>query len=93
MPTKRAVLNSLPFALVLAVAAAGLLRIVLYHWREGATLIGAALLLAAALRAVLATNQAGLIAIRGRGVDVLLYASFGTAMVLVSLTITGGPFG
>ena len=93
MPTRRAFLTSLPFALVLTVAAAGLLRIVLYHWREGATLIGVSLLLAAALRAVLATNQAGLIAIRGRGVDVLLYASFGAAIMLVSLTITGGPFG
>jgi hypothetical protein len=87
------VLAHLPFALVLLVVAVGLLRIVLYHWRQGTVLIGIALFLAAALRALLTNEQAGLIMIRGRGVDVLTYSGFGACMIFVSMTIEGGPLG
>jgi hypothetical protein len=87
------VLVHLPFALVLGVVALGLLRIVLYHWRQGTVLIGVALFLAAALRALLSDEQAGLILIRGRGVDVLTYAGFGACMIAVAMTIEGGPLG
>ena len=83
------VLVHLPFGLVLAVVLLGLLRILLYHWRQGTVLIGAALIMAAALRALLRDEQAGLIAIRGRGVDVLTYAGFGVCMMAVALTIEG----
>jgi hypothetical protein len=87
------VLSHLPFAMVLVVVAFGLLRIVLYHWREGTVVIGVALFLAAALRALLRDDQAGLIMIRGRGVDVLTYSAFGACMILVAMTIEGGPLG
>jgi hypothetical protein len=90
---KHPVLAHLPFGMVLAVAAFGLLRIVLYHWREGTVLIGVALFLAAALRALLRDDQAGLIMIRSRGVDVLTYAGFGACMIFVAMTIEGGPLG
>jgi Protein of unknown function (DUF3017) len=81
------VLAHLPFGLVMAVVALGLVRIILYHWREGTVLMGAALILAAGLRALLTDEQAGLIAIRGRGVDVLTYTAFGVCMLSVALTI------
>lgn len=87
------VLTHLPFAMVMTVVALGLLRIVLYHWRQGTVLIGLALFLAAALRALLRDDQADLIAIRGRGVDVLTYSAFGACMILVAMTIEGGPLG
>jgi hypothetical protein len=87
------VLAHAPFALVLGVVALGLVRIVLYHWRQGTVLIGAALILAAGLRALLTDEQAGLIMIRGRGVDVLTYTAFGVCMIAVALTIEGGPLG
>jgi Protein of unknown function (DUF3017) len=87
------VLAHLPFGLVLGVVAVGLLRIVMYHWRDGTVLIGAALFLAAALRAVLSNEQAGLILIRTRGVDVLTYSAFGAGMIFVAMTIEGGPLG
>jgi hypothetical protein len=87
------VLVHLPFGMVLAVVALGLLRIVLYHWRQGTVLIGIALFLAAGLRALLTDEQAGLIMIRGRGVDVLTYSAFGAAMMFVAMTIEGGPLG
>lgn len=81
----------LPLLLVLLVVAAGVVRIVMYHWREGTVLIGVALLLAAALRVLLPADRAGLIAVRGRAVDVLSYGALGVIVMAVSLTIVGGP--
>jgi hypothetical protein len=83
------VLTHLPFGLVMAVVVLGLVRILLYHWRQGTVLIGVALIMAAALRALLREEQAGLIAIRGRGVDVLTYGGLGVCVVAVALTIQG----
>ncbi len=81
----------LPFALVLGVVLLGILRIVQYHWRQGAVLIGVALLLAALLRVLVTDEQAGLIAIRSRSVDALLYSGLGFAVIVVAMTIIGGP--
>lgn len=81
----------LPFALVVVVVLAGLVRVAQYHWREGTFVIGVALLLAAGLRVLLTDEQAGLIAIRSRPVDVLLYSGLGLAIIWVTLTIVGGP--
>ncbi len=83
--------KNLPLILVLAVVAAGLIRITMYHWREGTVLLGAALILAGLLRALLPASRIGMVAIRGRGVDVLLYGGLGLMMMFVALTITGGP--
>ncbi|MDT7745531.1 MAG: hypothetical protein QOE59_4609 [Actinomycetota bacterium] len=76
---------------VLAVVAIAFIRIGLQHWREGTTELGLALLLAAALRAALPDRTAALLAVRPRRVDVLTYTVFGLVVILVSLTITGGP--
>lgn len=81
----------LAFGLVLVAVLLGLVRIVQYHWREGTAIIGAALLLAAGLRAMLPPERAGLLVIRGRGLDVLTYGGFGLLVLAVALTITGGP--
>lgn len=83
----------LAFALVLAVVALGMVRIAQYHWREGAAVLGLALLLAAGLRVMLPPDWAGLLVIRGRYLDVLLYAGFGVLVLAVALTIVGGPLG
>ncbi|MDV6013022.1 DUF3017 domain-containing protein [Haloechinothrix sp. LS1_15] len=69
-----------------------MVRIAQYHWREGAALIALALVVAAALRAVLPSERTGPLVIRGRLVDVLCYAALGVMILLVALTITGGPF-
>ncbi|MGW5716756.1 DUF3017 domain-containing protein [Amycolatopsis sp. NPDC003865] len=84
--------TQLPFAAVLLVVAVAVLRIVQYHWREGAALIGVALLLAAVLRAVLPAARAGLLAIRGKVVDIVTYTGLAAAVLYVALTIIGGPF-
>jgi hypothetical protein len=81
------------FVIVLAVAAVGIERIVLYHWREGGALLGAALLLAAGFRALLPERRTGLLAVRGRLVDVLSYGGLGGLVLFIAFTITGGPFG
>ncbi len=83
----------LAFALVLGVVALGMVRIAQYHWREGAAVLGLALLLGAGLRVVLPPDRAGLLVIRGRYLDVLLYGGFGVLMLAVALTIAGGPLG
>ncbi|HEX4702322.1 MAG TPA: DUF3017 domain-containing protein [Pseudonocardiaceae bacterium] len=88
-----AVRTHLPFALVLLVAAAGIFWTVLYHWRQGSALVGGALELAAVFRALLPDRRAGLLAVRGRPVDVLSYAGLGAFLLFVAGTITGGPFG
>ena len=77
----------LAFALVVAVVLAGFAFIAVYRWRRGAVMIGGALLLAGGLRAVLSDARAGLLAIRGRSVDVLAYTAFGLALVAVAVTI------
>ncbi len=74
--------------LVVAVAA---LRIGQYHWRQGAVLIGGALLLAGLLRAALPEAKAGLLAIRGKPVDVLTYGALSVLIMFIAFTITGGP--
>jgi Protein of unknown function (DUF3017) len=87
----RRLLVHVPFLLVMAVVAVGVGLIVLYYWRRGTTLIGAALLLAAVFRLVLPDERAGLIVVRKRTVDVLVYTVFGLMVLYVSLSIEGGP--
>ncbi|MBA8822737.1 hypothetical protein FHX42_000066 [Saccharopolyspora lacisalsi] len=81
----------LAFGLVGLVVLIGFLRVATQHWRDGSTLLGCALLLAAGLRATLSTKQAGLLAIRSRVVDIVLYGVLGLLIVAVALTIKGGP--
>lgn len=88
----RSALAHLPFAVVMALVAVAALRIGMYHWRQGAALIGGALLVASVLRAALSDERAGLLRIRGRSIDVLSYAGLGVLILFVALTITGGPF-
>jgi uncharacterized membrane protein len=82
----------LPFLLVVLVALIGFLRMGLHHWRDGSFLVGCALVLAAALRGLLSPEQAGLLALRSRAVDVLLYGGLGVVIMAVAWTITRGPF-
>ncbi len=83
----------LPFSLVLFVAAIGFFRVSIRHWRDGAMLIGCALVLAAVLRAFLPDEKVGLLAIRSRTVDIVLYSGLGLLILWVAATIHGlfGP--
>jgi hypothetical protein len=90
-PWRRLLRDQVPFAVVLLVAVAGIVRLVEYHWRQGAALLGGALLLAAVLRALFPADRAGLLGVRGRAIDVLSYAALGACMMFVAFTIQGGP--
>lgn len=79
-----------PTAAVLVIAAAGLARILMEHWRQGGVLIAGALLVAAALRSALPPERVGLLAIRSRVVDVVCYVVPAIALVLLAVTITRG---
>ncbi|GEL22836.1 hypothetical protein PSU4_17900 [Pseudonocardia sulfidoxydans NBRC 16205] len=74
--------------LVLAIALAGMQRVLTAHWREGAVLLGGAMIVAAVLRVILPQERIGLLAIRSKVVDVLLYSSFGLVMAVLAVTIT-----
>ncbi|MEJ2862237.1 DUF3017 domain-containing protein [Actinomycetospora flava] len=89
--TLRKLRGHLAFLAVMVVVAVAFARIGLQHWREGTTELGLALLLAGVLRASLTRTAAGLLAVRSRRVDIVTYVLFGLVMILVSLTITGGP--
>ena len=90
MPSRLRLPAETPAAVVLAIAAIGLLRVATANWREGAVLLGGSLLVGAVLRGVLPPDRAGLLAIRSRMIDVLSYTGLGLAVVLLALTITRG---
>lgn len=90
---RKAVPVQLPFTVVLVMVAIAGLRIWQYHWREGAVIIGVALVVAAVLRAMLSDEQAGLLAVRGRPVDVLSYGGLGVVVLIIAFTISHGPTG
>jgi hypothetical protein len=91
MPRGRRILQALrgqlPYGLVLLTMAIGLLRIVQYHWREGSAWIGGALLVAALLRAVLPPRTAGMVAVRGRAVDVLWCVGLAACIMFIAYTL------
>jgi hypothetical protein len=81
---------ALPATLVAAVTLAAIALVGTQHWRKGAVLLGGALLMAAVLRMAVPPDRVGLLAIRGRAVDVLFYSGFGMMIVLLAATITRG---
>ncbi|HJQ47174.1 MAG TPA: DUF3017 domain-containing protein [Amycolatopsis sp.] len=85
-----AILEQVPFAIVLTLVAVAALRVAQYHWRQGAAIVGGALLVAAVFRAVLPGVRAGLLAVRGRPVDVLTYAGLGVLLLFLAFTIADG---
>ena len=82
-------LRNLPLIVVLALAATGIgySAAVPRHWLRGVLLLAGAMVLAGVLRLLLPARQAGLLAVRGRVVDVLCYAGGGVAIVLLGLAL------
>ncbi|HEY4458591.1 MAG TPA: DUF3017 domain-containing protein [Pseudonocardiaceae bacterium] len=76
-----------PYGLVLLTMCIGLVRIVLYHWREGSAWIGGALLLAAVFRVILPPRGAGMIAVRGRAIDVLWCVGLAACILFIAYTL------
>ncbi|MBJ8347395.1 DUF3017 domain-containing protein [Antrihabitans sp. YC2-6] len=57
------------------------------RWRRGALVFGGGTLLAAAFRLCLPADRVGLLAVRGKGFDVLALVTVGTAIVLLAASI------
>lgn len=87
---RRADLRNLPMVLVLVLAAAGLgySAAVPPHWLRGVMVLAAAMFVAGFLRLVLPARQAGLLAVRGRVIDVVFYTGTGAAIVFAGITLT-----
>jgi hypothetical protein len=74
-----------PFATVFAVALGAVALIALGNLQHGVSILGCALLLGSGLRFALPTPRAGLLAIRGRGADVVTMGLIGLVLLVLSL--------
>ncbi|HTJ71838.1 MAG TPA: DUF3017 domain-containing protein [Actinospica sp.] len=74
-----------PFATVIAVALGAVALIALGNLDHGVLILGCALLIGSGLRFALPTPRAGLLAIRGRGADVVTMGLLGLVMLILSL--------
>ncbi|HUR73030.1 MAG TPA: DUF3017 domain-containing protein [Sporichthya sp.] len=83
----RVVVAEWPLATVLAVCTAGVLVVVSEHFRRGTVLFAGGLVLAAGLRALLPTESAGLLVVRGRLVDVITLTALGLGVLLAALVV------
>jgi hypothetical protein len=82
-------LRNLPIVLVLALGATGIAysAVVPPHWLRGVLLLAVACGLAGVFRLLLPARQAGLLAVRGRLVDVLCYGGLAVAIVVLGLAL------
>jgi membrane associated rhomboid family serine protease len=77
-----------PLLTVLLGAAAGLAVVLLTDsFRSGTVLIGASVVLAGWLRAFIPEDRVGLLAIRGRTLDVAAYLTVGLALMIIALIV------
>jgi hypothetical protein len=69
----RPFLRAIPITVVLSIVVAALLLIALAYWRRGTFALGVSMLLAAVFRLVLSERTIGVLAVRGKGFDLLFY--------------------
>ncbi len=83
----RTVLVELPYLLVLLAALIAAILVTFDRWRRGVFVLGSALLLGSLLRALLPSQRAGLLQVRGRLFDSVLMASAGVAVPWLATSI------
>jgi hypothetical protein len=76
-----------PLALSGVVAAAGLVILTFYNWRNGVLVFAGGILLAGLLRGALSDDAAGLLHVRGRMFDTLFLLGAGAAILLLGLIV------
>lgn len=79
------------YLLALAVTGVGITVVAFGDWRGGVRWIAAALIGAALLRLVLPVRDAGMLAVRHRGVDCLLLGGVGGLLIFLAATIPNQP--
>ena len=87
MSGRAAVQAQWPIVLVGLIFATALVLVGANFWRRGSLLIGVGVGVAAALRLVLSDERAGLLVVRGRGIDFMTTATVAAAMVYIAWTI------
>ncbi len=83
------------YVAVMVVIAVGLVLMAVVGWgradaalfRPGALLVAGAVCAAAVLRALLSDERAGMLALRSRRVDVLVYAALGVAALVLAIVV------
>lgn len=76
---------------VLATAVLGLVLVGTGSWRNGVRLIGVALLAAALARSLLSADNAGMLAVRHRVLDVVVLTGLGLALLVLASAIPNQP--
>ena len=84
-------LGGILYLVVLAVAAAGLVVVVLADWRLGIRVVGGALVTAALFRLVLRQRDAGMLAVRHRLLDATMLAGVGAVLIFLAQSIPNQP--
>lgn len=79
------------YLLVLGVVAVSMVLVVLDEWRTGIRLMGGALLFAAAVRLVLRTRDAGMLAVRHKLLDALVLVVLGGSLIFLAGSIPDQP--
>jgi hypothetical protein len=81
------------YLVVLAAAATGIGMVALEDWRTGIRVVGGALLFAALVRLVLSNEDAGMLAVRRKAIDVPLLILAGALMLALAQAIVDRPGG
>jgi hypothetical protein len=79
------------YLVLLATSTAGLAITARGNWRLGVRWVAVSLLVAAVLRLLLPSRDAGMLAVRRRALDVALLAVVGVALFVLSITIPDQP--
>lgn len=79
------------YLVVLGVVGFALVLVSLGEWRNGIRLFGGSLLLAAAVRLVLPTRNAGMLAVRHKLLDALILLALGGSLIFLAGSIPDQP--
>lgn len=77
----------IPFVLVILGLLVAMGLVIFDYWRRGAFVFGAAMLSGALMRALLPSQRAGLLQVRGRFFDVVAMAALGGILLWLSTSI------
>lgn len=79
------------YLVVLAVVGVSLVLVALDEWRTGIRLMGGSLVFAAAVRLVLRSRDAGMLAVRHKVLDAVILAVLGGALIFLAGSIPDQP--
>jgi hypothetical protein len=90
-PRKPRTLGGMVYLVVLGVTVLGIGVVVLDRWRTGLTLVGGALVCGALARIVIRDDDAGMLGIRRKSVDVATLLLLGSGLVVLAAVIPDQP--